>query len=133
MISDETALPQTFTRAQQVFHVTVKKAAKATPRNAMQAYQKYFPTSPSGKKTTTNQNRHATPSHYTTSQQSVNDLKKSQLGPGHQQVVFGGAGSSHASHAIGGGNEFRLRGKRIDDLGQFFVSLSGTVNFGYVD
>jgi predicted regulator of Ras-like GTPase activity (Roadblock/LC7/MglB family) len=128
MISDETALPQTFTRAQQVFHVTVKKAAKATPRNAMQAYQKYFPTSPSVKKTTTNQNRHATPSHYTTSQQSVNDLKKSQLGPGHQQVVFGGAGSSHASHAIGGGND-----NITTELGQFFVSLSGTVNFGYVD
>lgn len=128
VISDETALPQTFTRAQQVFHVTVKKAAKATPRNAMQAYQKYFPTSPSGKKTTTNQNRHATPSHYTTSQQSVNDLKKSQLGPGHQQVVFGGAGSSHASHAIGGGND-----NITTELGQFFVSLSGTVNFGYVD
>jgi hypothetical protein len=128
VISDETALPQTFTRAQQVFHVTVKKAAKATPRNAMQAYQKYFPTSPSVKKTTTNQNRHATPSHYTTSQQSVNDLKKSQLGPGHQQVVFGGAGSSHASHAIGGGND-----NITTELGQFFVSLSGTVNFGYVD
>jgi|GEM_PF-5975331 len=128
VISDETALPQTFTRAQQVFHVTVKKTAKATPRNAMQAYQKYFPTSPSVKKTTTNQNRHATPSHYTTSQQSVNDLKKSQLGPGHQQVVFGGAGSSHASHAIGGGND-----NITTELGQFFVSLSGTVNFGYVD
>ncbi|WP_057779347.1 mucin-binding protein [Paucilactobacillus vaccinostercus] len=128
MISDETALPQTFTRAQQVFHVTIKKAAKTTPRNAMQAYQKYFPASPSAKKTTTNQNRHATPSHYTTSQQSVNDLKKSQLGPGHQQVVFGGAGSSHASHAIGGGND-----NITTELGQFFVSLSGTVNFGYVD
>ena len=128
VISDETALPQTFTRAQQVFHVTVKKAAKATPRNAMQTYQKYFPTSPSVKKTTTNQNRHATTSHYTTSQQSVNDLKKDQLGPGHQQVVFGGAGSSHASHAIGGGND-----NITTELGQFFVSLSGTVNFGYVD
>lgn len=121
--SDAPTSQQVVTKSQTVVTPQTKTAAQAapaTPQTAMQAYQKYFPT----KKVTARQNNQ----HPTTNQQTIADLKKDQLGPGQQQVAFASSGSNHSSHAIGGGgNDFTT------ELGQYFISLSGTINFGYAE